>query len=523
MRVFSAVLGFLLALTPLSVRADELHVSVASGALSGLASRDGLVRSFQGVPYAAPPVGALRWRPPEAVMAWQGVREANHFSPVCPQPGPPPGGFYQREFFQTFQAQSEDCLYLNVWTAVPPGADSRPVMVFFHGGGNTLWSGSMAAFDGSYLARKGAVVVTLNFRLGAFGFLTHPELDKESPDHVSGNYGLLDQQAALRWVKMNIAAFGGDPERITIFGQSAGGSDVGYAMASPLAKGLFRRAIIESGMFGTAGPGPTPGLSTAEEGGKKLVTELDAPSMAALRDMPTAQIVGHIGRNFSAYGLRPVIDGWVLPRDTTEAIAKGQQNGTELLLGSTANEGTQLLPPTNPEALRAMIKQWFGTRADPIAALYTGTDPDPDTATVAEDQLLSNYAAATARVTAGLFARQGHPAWVYGFNRAAPGSDPVKVGAFHCAELVYVFGTQHTVDRPWEAIDRQLSDVMSSYWVRFAATGNPNGPGLPEWPAYDEQSRHVEEFGSRVSAESGLKATTLLEAYLSSRLPPAKQ
>ena len=520
MRVISAVLGALLALTYMSVRADELLVPVASGALSGLASRDGLVRSFKGIPYAAPPVGALRWRPPQAVTAWQGTREANRFSPVCPQPGPPPGGFYQREFLQTAEAQSEDCLYLNVWTAVPPAAAPRPVMVFFHGGGNFIWSGSMLAFDGSHLARKGAVVVTLNSRLGPFGFLTHPELDAESPNHVSGNYGLLDQQAALRWVKTNIAAFGGDPERITIFGQSAGGTNTGYAMASPLAKGLFRRAIIESGAtFGITGA--TPNLASSEEGGKKLVTELGAPSIAALRDMPAAQVMAHIGRRFAAYGLRPVIDGWVLPRDTPEAIATGQHNGIELLLGSNANEATQLMSPTTPEGLRATIKQWFGTQAEPVGALYTGIDPD--TATVAQDQLMSDYYAAIARATAALSARQGNPAWVYSFNRAAPGSDPVKVGAFHCAELVYVFGTQHTIDRPWEAIDRQLSDVMSSYWVRFAATGNPNGPDLPEWPAYDEQLRHVKEFGSRVSVGPGIKAAPLFEAYLSTRLPPVKQ
>ena len=520
MRVIAAVLGALLALTSTSVRADELQVTVASGALSGFASRDGLVRSFKGIPYAAAPVGALRWRPPQAVTAWQGTREGNRFASICPQPTRPPGAFYQREFFQTEEAQSEDCLYLNVWTAVPPGADPRPVMVFFHSGGNFAWSGSMPVYDGTNLARKGAVVVTINYRLGPFGFLAHPELDTESPNHVSGNYGLLDQQAALRWVKSNIAAFGGDPERITIFGQSAGATDVGYAMASPLAKGLFRRAIIESGtVFGVVGP--TPDLASVEEGGKKLVTELGAPSIAVLRDMPAARIMAHIGRNFAAYGLRPVIDGWVLPRDTPEAIATGQQNAAELLLGSVANEGTQLLSPTTPEALRATIKQWFGTKAEPIAALYTGTDPD--TATVAQDQLCSDYVAAIARVPAGLFARQGHPAWVYSFDRAAPGSDPVKVGAFHCAELVYVFGTQNTVDRPWEAIDRQLADVMSSYWVRFAATGNPNGPDLPEWPAYDEESRHVKEFGSRVSDGPGVKAAPLFEAYLSTRLSPVKQ
>jgi para-nitrobenzyl esterase len=515
MRVF-AVLGALLALTSMSVRADELQVTVASGVLSGFASRDGFVRSFKGVPYAAPPVGALRWRPPQAVEAWQGTRDANRFSPVCPQPSPIAGGFYQREFFQSFQAQSEDCLYLNVWTAAPPGAAPRPVMVFFHGGGNSLWSGSMAAFDGTLLARKGAVVVTLNSRLGVFGFLAHPELDAESPNHVSGNYGLLDQQAALHWVKTNIAAFGGDPERITIFGQSAGGTDAGYAMASPLANGLFRRAIIESGAVFF----PTRSLAAAEEGGKKLLTELGAPSIAALRDMPVAQIIAHIGRSFGAYGLEAVIDGWVLPRDTPEAIATGQHNGVEMMLGSVANEGTELLSPTTPDGVRAMTKRWFGPQADPINALYTLTDPE--TATVAEDQLLSDYSAAMDRVTAGLFARQGHSAWVYSFNRAAPGSDPVKVGAFHCAELVYVFGTQNTVDRPWEETDRQLSDVMSSYWVRFAATGNPNGADVPDWPAYDEQSRQIKEFGSRVSVGPGLKAAPLMEAYLHARVSPVK-
>jgi para-nitrobenzyl esterase len=378
----------------------------------------------------------------------------------------------------------------------------------------------MPVYDGTYLARKGAVVVTINSRLGPFGLLAHPELDAESPNHVSGNYALLDEQAALRWVKTNIAAFGGDPERITIFGQSVGGANVGYAMVSPIAKGLYRRAIIESGSVARI-TAPALSLASAEEGGKKLVTELGGPSIAVLRDMPAAQIIAHVGRNLTAYGLRPVIDGWLLPRDTPEAIATGQQNATELLLGSAANEGTQLLPPGKPEALRALVNRWFETQGEPIAALYNGTDPD--TATVAQDQLMSDYAAAMDRVTAGLFTRQGHPAWVYSFDRAAPGSDPVKVGAFHCAELAYVFGTQNTIDRPWEAIDRQLSDAMSSYWVRFAATGNPNGSELPDWPAYDEQSRHIKEFGSRVSVGPGLKAAPLFEAYLDTRLPRVKQ
>ncbi|MBV9747664.1 MAG: alpha/beta fold hydrolase, partial [Acetobacteraceae bacterium] len=293
MRILAALLGALLILAGLPVRADDLKVSVGSGALVGLASRDGRVRSFKGIPYAAPPVGALRWQPPQEVARWEGTREATRFGPVCPQPGSPPGSFYQREFFAASEPQSEDCLYLNIWTAAS-GSDRLPVMVFLHGGAYFGWSGSMAAYDGTYLARKGVVVVTINYRLGPFGFLAHPDLDAESPQHLSGNYGLLDQQAALRWVKANSAAFGGDPERITLFGHSAGAGSVGYAMASPLAKGLFRRAIVMSGsLFGTAGP--TPDLDFAEQGGQKLATELGAPSIAALRDMPTSRIMAHIG------------------------------------------------------------------------------------------------------------------------------------------------------------------------------------------------------------------------------------
>jgi para-nitrobenzyl esterase len=390
-------------------------------------------------------------------------------------------------------------------------------MVFFHSGGFRVWSGSMPIFDGSDLARKGAVVVTLNYRLGPFGFLAHPELDAESSNHVSGNYGLLDQLAALRWVQANIAAFGGDPALVTIFGQSAGAASVGYAMASPLAKGLFRRATVESStdLFDKAGAMMT--LAKAEEGGKRLVTELGAPSVAALREMAATEVMARVGTRFDTFELHPVIDGWLLPREVSEVVAAGQQNGSELLLGSVANEGTQLLPPATPEALQARIQQWFGTQAEPIAALFNGTDPD--TATVAQDQLLSDYVAAMARVVARLSAQHGHPVWVYSFSRAAPGSDPVKVGAFHCAELAYVFGTQNTVDRPWETFDRQLSDVMSSYWVRFAATGNPNGPDLPEWPTYDGQSGQVKEFGTRANAALALKAEPLFEAYLATRLP----
>ncbi|MBV8913608.1 MAG: carboxylesterase family protein [Acetobacteraceae bacterium] len=514
MRFVAALVGAMLTFAALPLRADDLKVSVASGTLVGFLSRDGAVRSFKGIPYAAPPVGALRWRPPQDMAAWEGTREATRFGPACPQPSPIPGSLYQREFFQSSEPQSEDCLTLNIWTAAASGPDRRPVIVFLPGGAYYGWSGSMAAYDGTHLARKGAVVVTINYRLGALGFLAHPELDEESPNHVSGNYGVLDQQAALRWVKSNIAAFGGDPERITLLGHSAGAGSAGYAMASPLAKGLFRRAIVLSGsLFGTAGP--TPDLAFAEQGGKKLAAELGAPSIAALREMPAARLVAHIGRNAGAYGLRPVLDGWVLPKDTPQVLAAGEQNGDEVILGSVADEGTALLPATTPARLQATIKQWFGSQADPIAALYAAADDKA--ATAAQDHLLSDYGAAMARMAASLSAQHGHPAWVYRFNRAAPGSDPVEVGAFHGAELVYVFGTLNTVDRPWEEADRRLADTISSYCVRFAMTGNPNGPGLPDWPPYDETSRYVAELGGPGDAASA-RSAPLMEAYLKARL-----
>ena len=514
----AAVLGTILALVPVPAFADDLHVTVDAGALSGLASRDGLVRSFKGIPYAAAPVGAQRWRPPQPVAAWQGAREANGFAPICPQRSPIPGAFYQREFFQTAEPQSEDCLYLNVWTPAPSGTAPRPVMVFIHGGGWQIWSGSMASFDGTALARKGVIVVTLNYRLGPLGFLAHPELDAESPGHVSGNYGLLDQMAALRWVQANIAAFGGDPKRVTIFGQSSGASAVAYLTVSPLAKGLFQRAIIESSSMaaGTGGTGPTATLATTEEGGKRMVAELGAPSVAALRAMPAAEMITRTGPKYGTFGLAPAIDGWLLTGDILPVIAAGQQNNVELMIGSTADETTPYFPSTTPEALQTAIQTWFGAGAGPIAALYQGSDTA--TATIVNNHFRSDYATATARVAARVSAEHGHPAWVYSFDRPAPGSDPIKLGAFHCAELAYVFGTQNTIDRPWEAGDRQLSDTMSSYWVRFAETGNPNGPNLPAWPAFEGKQGQVKVFGTRASAEPDLKGLPLLEEFVATRL-----
>jgi para-nitrobenzyl esterase len=502
----------------LSAQAWVSTVHIEGGEVVGTNSPDGAVARYLGVPYAAAPVAGLRWRPPQPVASWQGVLEATHFAPACPQPLPPSGSFYQTEFFKTSERQSEDCLYLNVYTPAHASTDRLPVMVWFHGGGFAQGSGSLPSFDGDALARNGVVLVTINYRLGPLGFLALPELDAESPDHVSGNYGLLDMAAALRWVQANIAGFGGDARNVTIFGQSAGALGAGAMMASPLARDLFRRAIVESDpMFGMNDPTQT--LSQSEQGGAKFVEALHGRTVAELRMLPSTELVRTMGTSAIAFGLRPNVDGHVLPRDLPELIAKGQGNGAFLLIGTNFDEGTELLQPTTPEGLAALAKRRFGAQGDAIANIYRGTDAP--SATAAQDRMQSDYLMAASAREALVFAKQGKPAYAYRFTRLAPGSDPIKVGAFHSAELAYVFGTQPSIDRPWQPRDQELAQQLQRYWTNFAKTGDPNGEGLPAWPRFDAGSETVMELGD-VTRPIGVlddQRKALFDAYLSTRLP----
>lgn len=495
--------------------AEAAPVQVQGGAIVGAPSADGAITRYLGVPFAAPPVAGLRWRPPEPVAPWQGILETTHFASACPQPLPPPGSFYQKEFFPTSERQSEDCLYLNIWTPARAPDENLPVMVWFYGGGFVQGSGSLPSFDGEALARRGVVVVTINYRLGPLGFLALSALDHESPDHVSGNYGLLDMIAALRWVRDNIAGFGGNPAEVTIFGQSAGGFGVNAMMASPLAKGLFERAIVESyPMFGLTAPTQT--LAQAEDGGQKFAAALGAQSLADLRMIPSTDLIRTMGANAAGFGLRPNVDGHLLPHDLPDMIAR-QANGAALLIGSNYDEGTELLPATTPEGLTAYERRRFGAEGDAIAKLYNGTDDK--SAFVAQDRMLSDYAFAASTREAEIFTAHG-PAYVYRFTRFAPGSEPTKVGAFHSAELVYVFGTQASVDRPWSDRDRELSDQMQRYWTNFAKSADPNGPGLPEWPRYGSSKQDVMELGDATRPIPALEPErkTAFDAYLATRL-----
>jgi para-nitrobenzyl esterase len=480
-------------------------VKLAAGLVTGLTV--GEVRVYKGVPFAAPPIGDLRWRPPQPVAPWEGVRACAEFGPWCPQPKSiigAPGG----------ERQSEDCLYLNVWTAAPTATAKLPVMVWIHGGGCTTGSGAAATYDGAVLARQGVVLVTLNYRLGPFGYLAHPLLSKESPHDVSGNYGMLDQIAALQWVRDNIAAFGGDPGCVTVFGESAGALSLCRLMVSPLAKGLFQRAIAESG--GAQGRNahlrePRNHLEPAEAVGvgiaRTLGCDREPGVLLALRAVSAERLLTASDPAQGLYGkgitFGPVVDGWAIPDDPDRLFAAGRQHDVPFLLGTTADEGTLFLaqiPVRRVVGYESMIRSRFGTEAEEILRLF----PCPDDASVkAAFSRLTTVTAfvAPARFLARCMAACQSKAYLYHFTRVPPGAGLLGMGATHGSEIAYVFGNL----RPLHGrVDRQLSAAMSAAWVRFARSGDPNGADLPTWPAYTSAGDQHLEFGDQIRVGSGL-------------------
>ena len=488
------VLAILCAATVPLLAIDQ-SVRVENGLLSGAAGANSAVRIYKAIPYAAPPVGDLRWKAPKAAGSWQGVRQATQFSPVCYQLPYPANSIYR----SAPQPMSEDCLYLNVWTAAKSARERRPVMVWIHGGGLTRGSGSTAVYNGEAFASKGVVLVTINYRLGVFGFLAHPELTKESDRNSSGNYGLLDQIAALDWVQRNIAAFGGDPKCVTIFGESAGSWSVNSLMAAPLARGLFHRAIGESG--GTFGP--MKKLAGVEQTGSKFATALGADSIRALREKSAEDLL----KAGSLENFPPNVDGWMLPEDVYTIFAKGKQNDVPLIVGSNADEATSLAPwPASGSAstYAQQARSQFGDMADDFLKIYpAATD---------EEAKAAHYAGFRdfrfgwqMRTWARLAGKSGKSqTFLYYFSHVPPGPESGRYGAYHAAEIAYVFQNLNPATRPWEETDHRLADRISSYWVNFATTGDPNGQGLPKWPAYRETSDTAIEFGDVIQLRSGL-------------------
>jgi para-nitrobenzyl esterase len=462
----------LLSLPALLSAAVNEPVRLDTGLVSGIAGSSPQMRIFKGIPFAAPPVGNLRWKSPQPAAKWSGVRKADQFSAVCMQNVPGGNGGDQ---------VSEDCLYLNVWTPAKSASEKLPVMVWIYGGGFNVGSASQPEYDGEALAAKGAVVVSFNYRLGAMGFLAHPELTKESDRNASGNYGLMDMIAALQWVQKNVAAFGGDPKKVTAFGESAGSIAIAYLMTSPHAKGLFHRAIGESSTF-SAG---MKSLKDAEQDGVKFAATLGAASLAEMRTRSAEEVL-KAGRG------NPILDGWLLPANPATVFAQGKNMDVSVLVGSNKDEGGSSAPTTAAKFTDASRNK-FGDLADTFLKVYPAASDEQATA--------SQYAAGADEVNwnmrtwAELVAKSGKSrGYLYFFAQQPPASPNAKGGKFgpgargtavHTAEIPYVFQTLRG-PRPYTDIDRKVADTMSTYWVNFAATGDPNGKGLPKWLALGE-------------------------------------
>ncbi len=493
------------------------EVRIEGGLVSGAPGTDRGVTVYKGIPYAAPPVGELRWRPPRAPAVWTGVRKAETFSDSCMQSGNTLPEIvaavkarrspFGPEFYAWKEPRSEDCLYLNVWTAAKSSSDRRPVLLWLHGGGFVQGSGALPIYDGEGLAAKGLVVVTINYRLGAFGFFVHPELSKESGRNASGNYGLMDQIAAIEWVHRNIAAFGGDPNNVTIDGQSAGAHSVSYLVASPRAKGLFQRAIAQSGgMFAPTAPavtglssGAVPTLKEMEQAGAKYAQEHRAGSLAALRAKPAAELLGPDAPSI------PVIDGYILPADVYTIFCLAGQNDVPVLIGWNSGDGTPFAANSRmPETAQAFVREArrrFDGMADRFLNIFpvnTDSDAVRQRPEIARDMMF----AWQARTWARLQSKTGKSkAYLFYFDLIPPGRRQLAIfGAHHSAEIVYALNNLRTWDLPWTVQDRNLAAAMSGYWVNFARTGDPNGPDLPKWPCFEPGNQRSMLLGDRIEA-----------------------
>jgi para-nitrobenzyl esterase len=478
-------------------------IDVDGGRVAGVLDRG--VHVFKGIPYATPPVGVWRWKPPRPVTPWSGVRDGSTCGAECPQPQYPPGSIYIRPL----QPQSEDCLFLNVWTPAEAGG-RLPVLVWIHGGALTYGSGISDVRDGVPLARKGIVLVSLNYRLGALGYLAHPWLTAESPQHSSGNYGVLDQIAALQWVQRNVERFGGDPAKVTIAGESAGSWSVNTLMASPLSAGLFRGAIGQSGGRFSRTPHLTQdrgSQASAEAIGIRFAQTQRVESLAALRELPAHSLI-----EVDGFRSQENLDGWVLPDEIRAIFENRQHHNVPVIVGSTADEMTPFgLARTAPQSL-GELRRWAGTHfrdlTDDFEAAYdVRHDADAVRAfvEVARDTTFSSHMRNWARhVTAA-----GSHAFLYYFTYAPPAPQKQTLGAFHAGEIPYVFNVIPSGD-PREGgfsytdYDLELADRMSSYWVNFVATGDPNGPGLPVWPVFDPVTEPYLDFGTSITTGTRL-------------------
>ncbi|MBF9254049.1 carboxylesterase family protein [Pontibacter sp. 172403-2] len=514
MRYFGILVIALLLGTQLPRQAQAQSVSKATGKLAsnqaktangiveGVTEKSG-VKAFKGLPFAAPPVGDLRWQEPQPVKDWQGVRPAKQFGPRAMQQA-----LFGDMNFRS-DGMSEDCLYLNVWTPAKSEKEQLPVLVYFYGGGFVAGDGSEPRYDGESMAQKGIVAVTVNYRLGVFGFLAHPELTQQSAHHTSGNYGYLDQSAALRWVKQNIAAFGGDPSKVTIAGESAGSISVSAQMASPLSRDLIAGAIGESGALVNSGLDPVP-LPEAEQNGVKFASAIGANSLTALRAMPAQQLLEAAGKPGVGRFL-PTIDNYFFPKAPVAIFAAGEQAHVPLLAGWNSEEMNYkaVLGQEAPtvENYRSALQRLYGDNADELLKLYPATNKE-EVIQAATDLAGDRFIAYSTWKWIDLHSKTGDsPVYRYLFSRPRPEmtaemgnasaglaggvvqekADAPKAprarGAVHSAEIEYAMGNLASNKvYAWEPEDYKVSEIMQNYFANFIKTGNPNGKGLPRWP-----------------------------------------
>ncbi|HUA96987.1 MAG TPA: carboxylesterase family protein [Terracidiphilus sp.] len=493
---------------------DPLTVRTAQGRVHGKWINSQQVRAFLGIPYAAPPVADLRWRPPQPPLHWDGVRNATRYGHRCMQ-----AQIYEDMIFQD-PGPSEDCLYLNVFT--PAGAHDHshlPVMFWIHGGGYQAGSASEPRHDGGFLPLKGVVLVTINYRLGVFGFLATPALAAED-DGAAGNYGLMDMVAALQWVRDNIREFGGDPDNVTIFGESAGSMAVSTLMTATSAQALFQRAIGESGGAMKLGAPDTPSLDQVEQHDSAWAAALGAKTLARLRALPAETLVAAAARKGAPH-FQPVVDGKLLVEPVAAAYAAGRQAHVPLLAGWNRDENTALAKGMTADKWRAFASRQFGDRAAQFLALYPA-DTDEDAIRSAIEYGSARFIAlGTWRWIEAQRKTGNSPVYRYHFELPAPPSKFHPGGfVFHSDDIEYVFGTLDT--RPgavWRPEDRKLSDEMMTYWTNFARAGNPNGSDLPDWPSYNDDSLvlHLDSSITVAPATDGPRYEFLLE-----QMPPAQ-
>lgn len=484
------------------------QVRTRAGILRGVSDSASGVVAYKGIPYARPPVGDLRWRPPAPATPWQGVRDAQAFGHACLQPPYPPTSVY----FGDMASPSEDCLTLNVWA--PRGAKRLPVMVWIHGGAFLRGGSSEPLYDGVKIAQQGIVVVSINYRLGLLGFFAHPALSAESAQHVSGNYGLLDQIAALRWVRDNVAAFGGDPAQVTIAGESAGGLAVIALLASPPARGLFDKAIVQSAYMQShrALRTETLGLRSAEAEGEALAAAAGVSSAAALRAADPVKLF--MAGVATKWGPELVIDGVVLERQLLETFARGEQAKVPLIAGFNEGEIRSLLHfmprevPDTQAAYEADVRRRFGSAAAAFLAVYPGVDPRADVMASIRDGACDW----TAQTLVRRQAEAGQPSYLYYFRHSTPAQQARDLAAFHASELPYIFGQvgasaalgPNWPRPPLSNEEAQLSRAMMSYWISFVRDGVPTAANMPAWPRYTTKERGYLDIDDQPAAARDL-------------------